>query len=152
MPIELKEALRDVDLILHAGDVYTVAVLDELESIAPILVAQGDDDRPEVLEDPRVKEKQVLEIEGVTIWVTHIKPWSFPYDIKGSPAVDSSRYEKLPDIFVVGHTHNSGIEKVRDVLVVSPGSATFPQYRRELGTIGLLSINSGKAEVQIVQL
>ncbi len=40
LPPEVGEAFRGVDLILHAGDIYSHAVLDELERIAPVLAAK----------------------------------------------------------------------------------------------------------------
>jgi putative phosphoesterase len=44
LPDELMEVFQGVDLILHAGDLYTPSVLDDLERIAPVLAALGDDD------------------------------------------------------------------------------------------------------------
>ncbi len=44
LPSQLKEAFRGFDLILHAGDIYVVSVLGELERLAPVLAAEGDDD------------------------------------------------------------------------------------------------------------
>ena len=51
-----------VDLILHAGDVTAPSVLDWLEQFAPVICATGNNDG---LDDPRTKEVQMLEIEGV---------------------------------------------------------------------------------------
>ena len=44
IPFEIMHSFRGVDLILHAGDVYSPSVLDDLDCIAPVLVARGDDD------------------------------------------------------------------------------------------------------------
>ena len=139
LPAQLKEVFDGVDLILHAGDVYDVAVLDELERIAPILVAEGDDDS-EVLSDSRVKKEQILTVDGVTIWLIHEKPQSW-YQNK-----------QRPDVIVYGHTHRAKVEDARGRLLISPGSPTFPHYKTELGTVAILTVNSGKAEVEIVQL
>ena len=149
LPEQLKEVFRDVDLILHAGDIYIASVLDELESIAPVKAAWGDDDRESDLGgdrrlggDKRLKDKHVLNIDGITIWLTHELIWSrTPYDSKESP-----------DVIVYGHTHQPSVQTYKGVLQVNPGSATFPHYRLELGTVGLLTVNSGKAEAQIIQL
>ena len=137
LPPQLREVFHGVDLILHAGDVYAVSVLDELESLAPVLVAEGDDDA-EILKDRRAKMKHVLTVEGVTILLTHQKPWSRHLE-----------HEKTPDVIVFGHTHETSLENGGGVLSVNPGSPTFPHYRHELGTVGLLT---GKAEAQIIQL
>ena len=67
LPDELKEAFRGVDLILHGGDIYSVSVLNELETIAPVLAAQGDDDTSFTASDNRVKLKHIIGIDGVTI-------------------------------------------------------------------------------------
>ena len=41
---KVREVFQGVDLILHAGDIYNPSVLDELERMAPVLAAAGDDD------------------------------------------------------------------------------------------------------------
>ncbi len=147
LPKQLEDVFRGVDLILHAGDIYAISVLDELERIAPVLAAEGDDDFHPTVGDRRVKRRQVLTMEGVTIWLTHLRPRSWP------PVSDeSSQHEKLPDVIVFGHVHEARLENHKAPLLVCPGSATFPNYRNELGTVGLLTIKSGKADVRIIQL
>lgn len=142
LPEQLKKAFRDVDLILHAGDIYSVSVLDELERIAPVLAAEGDDDPPSTASDRRVERKHILHIDGVTIWLAHEILWfGIPLNSKESP-----------DVIVFGHTHQASLKNDNGILEVNPGSATFPHYKVELGTVGLLTINSGKAEAQIIQL
>ncbi len=54
------KTFQDVDLILHAGDIYNPSVLDELELLAPVFAAVGDDDYGKTLTDRRVKDKQVF--------------------------------------------------------------------------------------------
>ena len=53
------DAFRGVDLILHAGDVHELRVIDELEAVAPIYVARGNGDdgsggRPALPDDERL--------------------------------------------------------------------------------------------------
>jgi len=141
LPPEVKGAFHGVDLILHAGDVYTLPILDELESIAPVVAAEGDDDPFETMNDRRVKWKHIITVEGVTIWLAHeYEAWS--RDDYGVP----------PDVIVFGHTHRATLENHEGIIRINPGSPTFPQYRRELGTVGLLTVNSGKVEAQIIHL
>ena len=148
LPPELLEALRGVDLILHAGDVYALSVLDELERIAPVLAARGDDDYGNTIADKRMKWAHVLHLEGKTIRLIHERPYS--------PAwwqnTDAYGQENKPDIIVFGHEHRTAVEHVDDTLLVNPGSPTFLNYLRGLGTIGILDINSGEVDVRIVQL
>lgn len=140
LPPQIKEAFRDVDLILHAGDVYSLPVLDDLETIAPVLVAEGDDDPFDITIDRRVKPTQTITVDGITIWVSHYGDW----------IEDSNK--KTPDVIVYGHTHQSKLEKHNGTIRINPGSPTFPGYKYVLGTVGFISIISGKADVRIMQL
>ena len=141
LPLQISEAFRGVDLILHAGDIYTLPVLEELEKVAPVLAAEGDDDPFEIMNDNRVKLKHILNIEGITIGLAHqFEAW------------DLGKQEDLPDVIVFGHLHKPSLERRNGVLWVNPGSPTFPNYRYELGTVALLTVKDGKAEAQIIKL
>ena len=141
LPPQIMEAFQGVDLILHAGDVYTLPILDELERIAPVLASEGDDDPFEIMNDKRVKSRQILTVDGVTIWLAHeYETWSF------------DGHEKLPDVIVFGHTHKAALENHEGTIRINPGSPTFPEYKYVLGSVGLLTVNSGKVEAQIVRL
>lgn len=151
-PEQLKEVFRDVELILHAGDIYVASVLDDLARLAPVLAAEGDDDYGEVLADKRLKQEHVLTLEGVTIWLFHqyrTRSW-VGYEKFETKAWDKP--EKHPDVIVYGHTHESALENGDGVLKINPGSATFPHYKAVPGTVGLLTVNAGKATAQIIQL
>jgi len=149
---EVMEAFRGVDLILHGGDIYVASVLDDLECIAPVLAAKGDDDYLNPLTDERVRNKHILELEGLTLWLVHVKayhlisPWWQSRALMGQDKYD------IPDIVVFGHEHRTFVECLNGILFVSPGSPTFLHYRRGLGTVGILDIDSGEADVHILQL
>jgi putative phosphoesterase len=153
LPPTLRRTFRDVDLILHAGDVYAASVLSELETIAPLLVSKGDDDYGDVLEDPRMKETHTLTFEGITLRLIHEFVIESCMNHHGGPTQDAvNRSETPPDIIIHGHTHKPALNHRGAFLTVTPGSATFPNYVREPGTVGLLTLTSGKAEAQIIQL
>ena len=66
---QVYEALRGVDLIMHAGDLHDTIVLDWLEELAPVLAVSGNGDyggwqRTEPPTDPRLRESRVLTLEG----------------------------------------------------------------------------------------
>ena len=155
LPPEVKKAFEGVDLILHAGDIYTLTVLDELEEIAPVLAALGDDDYPGP--DPRVREKHILELEGQTLWLIHEGP-QMPVSSSWLPlwwqkrvSPDEDGYGK-PYIIVSGHEHRTIVERCDGILYINPGSPTLLNYRRRLGTVGILELSDGKADVRIIQL
>ena len=136
-----------MDLILHAGDIYIASVLDELQEIAPVLAARGDDDFP--LDDERVQEIQRFQREGLDFYMIHSSEY-WARDIIKCP--EKHDLEKAPDVVVFGHTHRHIIQSVNDSLLINPGSCTFPRYQHRLGTVCLLEVNNGKVEAQIVKL
>jgi uncharacterized protein len=145
LPAQIKDVFCGVDLILHAGDVFAPYVFDELERIAPVLASRGDEDILDIADDKRVKWKQVFTFEGVTIWLVHRRPMAWPI-------ISVPQLEKPPDVYVFGDTHEAALENHSSILRINPGSPTFPHYRLELGTVGLLTVSEGKAEAKIVQL
>ena len=152
LPSQVAEVFHGVDLILHAGDVYIPSVLDQLERIAPVLAARGDDDYGDILRDKRVKWKHVIKLEGHTLWLLHemfyermVRPWP-----KNNPRARSQ--DETPDIVVFGHDHCTIVQRRNDVLFINPGSPTFLNYRSGLGTVAILDIEPHRAEVEIISL
>lgn len=155
LPQQILEVFRGVDLIMHAGDVYLPSVLDELERIAPVLVAAGDDD-VDITDDRRVKEKHTLFIDGVSVSLSHLEPgigpWSvFPYSNE-DPSYEEYRYNDVSGICVYGHTHMPKVQNRGGYIMINPGSPTFPFYVHRPGTVVILEVGHGEATVQLVQL
>ena len=152
LPQAVLRAFEHVDLILHAGDIYKPYVLDDLESIAPVLAALGDDDYDfkDTISDKRVKEMHILELEGHVLWLVHVQP----YHLKNNVAKNSRNpgNNSTPNIIIFGHEHFPMAKRVDNILYVNPGSPTFLRYHRGLGTVGILDIDSKKASARIIQL
>jgi len=156
---QILHAFRDVDAILHAGDIYDVRVLDELGRIAPVWAARGNGDdgsggRPVQPEDERLREAWLLEFAGVRIGLTHTVPFpEVPPHFTLERALTRYFPEQRLDVLVFGDTHVEGIERVRGLLCVNPGSPTLPHnLNPQLGTIAFLEIRDGEAEASIWQL
>ena len=66
------DAFAGVDAILHAGDVFSPHLIDELAAIAPVTVARGNGD--DGTDDPRLRDEWVLELGGVTLAMLHDFP------------------------------------------------------------------------------
>ena len=152
LPPQVGDAFSGVDLILHGGDTYTTSVLDELEAIAPVLAAAGDDDYGEFLRDRRVKNRHILKFGPVTLWLAHERPYlhAFRRDGPGKPHPEDQ--SSTPDIVIFGHGHRPIIQRSGDILYVSPGSLTLPNYRKDFGTLGLLTVGPHEIEVTLFQL
>ncbi|MBI2329507.1 MAG: metallophosphoesterase family protein, partial [Chloroflexi bacterium] len=114
-----------------------------------------DDMEADLGADRRMIKNRTLHLDGVTLWLTHVKP-SYgrisPKENPYFPKPAAADPEDPPDVIAFGHTHSAAIEHYKDVLLVNPGSATFPDYVRKLGTLALLTIDSGKVEARIVPL
>ena len=145
---EVYTAFRGVDLILHAGDVVHPMVLDWLEEIAPVLAARGNNDVG--WQDPRMKDLQLLDIEGLRLAMMHdMEPETRP--------IDELRRRDLggehADIMVTGHTHFERIDYRDGVLQINSGSPTLPHlWSTRLGTVGLIEVDGDKLEAQILRL
>ncbi len=156
LPAQIKTAFDGVDLILHAGDIWVSSALDELEEIAPVKAAWGDDDiEADLGGDDRMMEEHALSLAGKTLWLSHIKPpygLIVPRENRFTARRVTENPPEPPDVVVFGHIHTPVIERYKGVLLVSPGSATWPEYLPALGTVALLTLGSGEVEARIVQL
>lgn len=149
-----------VDMILHAGDMHDVRVLDWLEDRVQVPVygcrGNGDDGgggRPFQPDHPRLKPDQVLEIEGFKIGLTHdfaLPEWP-PYR-----TIDKmmDRYFGGPvNVVIHGHTHVADIRVHKGVLCVNSGSPVYPRnLERRLGTLAFMEVDNGRIHPWIYQL
>jgi hypothetical protein len=157
---EVYAAFRGVDLILHAGDMHEVVVLDWLQEVAPVLGVRGNGDdgssgRPIApADDPRLPYNQLLEVGGLRIGMTH----DFPEEPYPGGATHEERmqrhFEGPVDIVVAGDTHVPGVTRSpAGVLIVNSGSPTYPRnLQTQLGTVGFLDIRGGQVDAWIEQL
>jgi uncharacterized protein len=118
---EVFELFRDVDVILHAGDIGNLDIITELETIAPVHAVHGNTDDFEVR--GRYGEVVEVELEGVRITITH-------GHVLGSPTPRSLR-AKFPDTQVImyGHTHVPLVDPYVPPLVVNPGAAGPARFK-----------------------
>ncbi len=135
------EALKGVELILHAGDVGGSQILDELRLIAPIRAVSGNTDPPD---DPTLADKIELDLGGVRIHVSHGHEVGSP-----NPARLAQRYDA--DVVIYGHTHQQVVTTLGDQLFVNPGAAG-PRRFSLSPSVARMVIADGKAEVTIIGL
>ena len=109
---EALDALRGVDLILHAGDVGSTIVLEALAKLAPVQAVYGNVDPT----DGSLPQALDLELGGRRIHVSHGHELGSP-----NPERLVARYRA--DVIVYGHTHQAVVKTVGDALVVNPGAA-----------------------------
>lgn len=160
---ELKSLLRrhKVELILHGGDISTLAVLEELRSVAPVLAVTGNRDFALRSEVPN---EQRLTIFGTEIVLTHghVNPQIYWTDKLEYIAAGYyfERYQKrlaalypTAKVIVFGHTHHPENRWVGEQLYFNPGSVSHGDYLDRRSYYGLLKFyKSGKIEPEIIPL
>jgi uncharacterized protein len=129
----IPELFRGVDMILHAGDVGALAVIDTLEATAPVKAVRGNID--EGLEAGSLPLITEFEAGGLRVHLVH------QLDLRMLPAAD---------IVVFGHSHRAHIAEVDGRLLVNPGAAGRRGFHR-IFTVGFLDIIDRKPEARIVE-
>jgi putative phosphoesterase len=132
-PARVAEHLRGADVILHAGDVCTGWVLDELAAYAPVHAVKGNNDGPDV----KAPETLELDLAGLKVAMIHDSGAA-----KGRWARMRRRFPAA-ELVVFGHSHIP-LDHFEDGLrIFNPGSPT-DRRRQPHGTVGLLRIEQGR--------
>jgi uncharacterized protein len=132
---EVFDVFREVDHILHSGDVGKVEILVELQALAPLTAVYGNTDGLEVRE--RVPQVAAIELDGFNVVVTHGDQLGHP-----TPA---GLHEAFPDaeIIVYGHTHKALLELVdKTITVMNPGGAGASRFGMP-PSVGILELEPG---------
>ena len=135
---EAVDALRGVDLIVHAGDVGEPEVLEQLRAVAPVMAVRGNNDHgawATVL--PRTL---MVLLGGALIYVIHDRAeLDLPVEEEGIAVVIS------------GHSHQPSMERAGEVVYLNPGSAGPRRFSLPVG-VARLAIRGGTTEVELVDL
>ncbi|MGN6608130.1 MAG: metallophosphoesterase family protein [Jatrophihabitans sp.] len=134
-PDAVAERLVGVDLILHAGDVCTAAVLDELAAFAPVRAVLGNNDGADVAAWGAPPSLE-LDLAGVAVAMVHD---SGP--AAGRPA-RMRRHFPSADLVVFGHSHIPWDTAEAGQRLFNPGSPT-DRRRQPHATMGLLEVHDG---------
>lgn len=132
------DALADSDLIIHAGDIDTLEIIDRLKETAPVVAVRGNMDRPPASRVfPAV---ETVEHGGIAIYVLH----------------DLAQLDLDPaaagfDVVVYGHSHRPGIKYRENVLYINPGSAGPRRFTLPI-SVGLLEIENNRVTPRIIEL
>jgi len=114
------EHFKDCDGVWHAGDIGDETLLQQLELFKPVRAVFGNiDDRTL---QAKLPEDLWFTCEGLSIWMTHIGGAPPNYN----PRVKKILAERVPDIFICGHSHILRIRtdpKYNNMLYLNPGAA-----------------------------
>ena len=126
----VEDYFHDVDLILHAGDMVELEVLDVFRG-KKVYAVSGNMDPGSVREV--FPDKRILEIEGRRVGLIH--GWGSPFGLEEKVMQEFDNVECI----VYGHTHRA-MNDVRDgILLFNPGSPTDQRFAKH-NSVGILDI------------
>lgn len=136
IPGIILDVFKQVDMVLHAGDIVDLQAIDELKSVCPNVIAvAGNMDQEAVRR--KYPAKQILELSGYKVGLMHGSgaPLNLVELLKGAFKDDN------PDIIIFGHSHKPMNEFIGKVLFFNPGSAT--DLTAECNSYGLIELDQG---------
>jgi putative phosphoesterase len=135
---ELLEVFKDVDLIIHAGDVGKERVLNALRALAPTIAVRGNVDQGAWAQPlPRTEH---VEVAGVKIYIHH-----------GHEVLELDPGAAGYRVVVSGHSHKSEIRERDGVLYLNPGSAGPRRFKLPVTAMRLL-VRGETIEAKLVSL
>jgi uncharacterized protein len=132
---EAVEALRGCERIIHAGDVGSASVLEQLRAIAPVVAVRGNVDTGHWAR--ALPPFATVDLDGHAIHVVHILS-----DLDLQPGISA---------VVFGHSHEPSIEARDGVLYLNPGSAGPRRFRLPV-SVARMSVVDGRVTARIVEV
>jgi len=112
---------RTPDLILHAGDVTSHELLEELEKFAPVVAVRGNADHLSL------PEEKVVDVGDIRIALLH----GHQFFSLNSQFLTLKALDVGADVLIFGHTHrfyhDTHSIHGRRVVLLNPGSPAFPR-------------------------
>jgi putative phosphoesterase len=143
------EHFSDCDEVWHAGDVGSVTIIEQLRAFRPVRFVFGNIDSKEI--QWQLPEHQFFTLEGFDIWMTHIGGAPPNYN----PAVKKQFKEKIPDIFICGHSHILRVmrdEKKNNMLYMNPGAAGKEGFHRVKTLLKFTLDNRKMSNLGVIEL
>ncbi len=158
LPAALFTVLEGVDLVLHAGDVGELWVLDRLSTIAPVVAVHGNDDSDDAQRE--LPYRQTIVISGHRLllchghYPDHAREMASRRDDSWAPKLDRRAalgQSAGATTVVFGHTHIPMSVYHQAVLLVNPGAlaSANPVGRQRLKTVALLFVRVDGAPVVV---
>ena len=146
---EALEALRGSDLIIHAGDIGSLEVLERLRAIAPVRAVRGNTDYGEVA--AALPNTDVVDLSAPDGSLSQEGRGPVAYVLHGHLGLDLDPEASGFRVVVSGHTHEPLIREQAGVLYFNPGSAGPRRFTLPV-TVGRLLVDGESVEAEIIDL
>lgn len=128
---EVKAELATSDIIIHAGDINTDSMVQELKGYGELYVVQGNNDKDWADYLPKILN---ITIEGVRFLIVHNKK-DIPKNL-----VDI-------DVIIYGHSHKYDAKVSDGILLLNPGSCGKRRFDLEI-TMCRMCVDQGSYEYE----
>lgn len=128
---EVTARLTGADVILHAGDINTPAIVEALRACAPLYIVRGNNDKDWAAALPH---DLTVALEGLRFFMVHNKK-DVPAELSGV------------DVVVYGHSHKYAREERDGVLWLNPGSCGRRRFGQEI-TFCMMTAEDGRYQLE----
>ena len=127
------KVFKDVDLIIHAGDIVGEEVLSELSAISEVVAVAGNMDTD--LFSKKLNEEIDFEVDGIKINISH------------KTEIPTKGY----NVVIRGHTHKPVINSFGKTLFINPGSANKEKsIPINKPTVAILEIDKKNIDAKLI--
>ena len=156
------ETFKNVDFILHAGDLNALQVVSELETLAPVFAVHGNNEDAQTF--AALPTSQRIEVEECVIGLVHgdlplndkmPKPLMTATGNRQTAANAISHFEndEAVNCIIFGHSHIPLKMELqvagREMLLFNPGSAS-DRRREPQHSCGLLRLDGKRIEAELI--
>jgi len=132
----VRTALQAVELIIHAGDIGPRRLLEELESIAPVVAVRGNVDS----DLPGLSATETISVNDLLIYILH----------------DLQTLDLVPEkagisMVISGHSHKARIDRKSGVFYINPGSAGPRRFRLPI-TYVTVALGENEPVLKVIEL
>ncbi len=156
------ETFKNVDFILHAGDLNVLQVVSELETLAPVFMVHGNNEEAQTF--ATLATSQRIEVEDCVIGLVHgdlplgAKPPKPLMNATGNRetaanAISHFENDEAVNCIIFGHSHISLQMELqiagREMLLFNPGSAS-DRRREPQHSCGLLHVDGKRINAELI--
>jgi putative phosphoesterase len=131
-------ALKDADLIIHAGDIGAPEVMEALKRIAPVVAIRGNNDNGAWAAS--LPDTKLIKAGDLKLYIIH--------NVK---ELDCDPVARGIQVVISGHSHTPSVVKRDEVLYVNPGSAGPRRFKLPIA-VGKLRVEGMSVKPEVIEL
>ena len=137
----VKENLNDCNIILHAGDIGKIEIIDQLEEIGHTFYVKGNCDKN--IDFKYIKEIGVIDIKGIKFYLIH--------DIK---TIKEDLVDLDIDIVIFGHSHKKDSFKKDDIWYINPGAVGPKRFNLPItmAKLEVCELDKNKLKLEFIEI